>query len=366
MSLLLLVAMGQGVFLSAALLLSRQSGLQLANRLLAGLVFLFAVIIGHAWMDLNGLFASYPHLAASIATLPLLIGPLLWLYLQNLLHGEPLSRRSAWHFLPFAMALLAWVPYYLQPLEVKLALMAPHTQLPWYLGVFGLLKALHLGAYLVLAYRQIALEDRERPGQAVVRSLRRLTALLGLGLGLDVLLFAAETLGLPVPVSSDLWAAAVLTGFVYGLAFYAMRMPIGYRLPTPAARSGKSAQSLLSEPERNQFLEKLAASMEQEQLYRDGELSLETLASHLALTPHELSQLINQSLSVNFQEYLNGYRVRALQAAMLDTANCDATILGLALGVGFNSKSSLNRVFKHQTGMTPSQFRDNQGPHSPS
>lgn len=363
-SLLLLVAMGQGVFLSAALLLSRHSELQLANRLLAALVFLFALIIGHAWMDVNGLFASYPHLATSIATLPLLVGPLLWWYLQNLLNGEPLSRRSLWHFLPFAIALLAWAPYYLQPVDVKLALMAPRMQLPWYLGAFGLLKALHLGAYLLLAYRQIAREDRERPGQAMVHSLRRLTALLGVGLGLDALLFVAEAAGLPVPVSSDLWAAAVLTGFVYGLAFYAMRMPMGYRLPTPSPR-GKPAESLLSPAERSQFLEKLNSSMEQEQLYRDGELSLETLASHLALTPHELSQLINQSLSVNFQEFLNGYRVRALQAAMRDAANRDATILDLAMGVGFNSKSSLNRVFKNQTGMTPSQFRGAEGPQSP-
>lgn len=356
--------MGQGLFLSAALLLSRQSEMQLANRLLSGLVLLFAAIIGHAWMEANGMFASFPHLVASIATLPLLIGPLLWLYLQNLLQGERLSRRSMWHFLPFALAMLAWAPYYLQPLDVKLAMMAPRAQLPWFLGAFGLLKALHVGLYLWSSYRLIVRADRERSDQALVRSLRRLTVLLGVGLGIDALLFAAEFFEVPVPLSSDLWGAVVLTGFVYGLAFYAMRLPIGYRLPVPIPRT-KAAESLLGATERSQFLEKLTVSMEQEQLYRDGELSLETLASHLALTPHELSQLINQSLSVNFQEYLNGYRVRALKAAMQDATNREATILELAMAVGFNSKSSLNRVFKNQTGMTPSQFRDAHGPVSP-
>jgi hypothetical protein len=45
-----------------------------------------------------------------------------------------------------------------------------------------------------------------------------------------------------------------------------------------------------------------------------------------------LSQLINQSFEVNFQEYVNGYRVRALQAAMQDEKNQDVTILGPGAG----------------------------------
>lgn len=97
-------------------------------------------------------------------------------------------------------------------------------------------------------------------------------------------------------------------------------------------------------------------------MYRDGALTLEQLTHHLALTPHELSQLINQSFQMNLQEFLNGYRVAALQQALRDDtsrpADARRTILDLALGAGFNSKSSLNRVFKTHTGMTPTQFRD--------
>jgi AraC-like DNA-binding protein len=362
--------MGQGLFLSATLLLSRQGELRVANRLLSALVLLFTLVIAHAWLDLNGLFGPYPKLASSIATLPLLVGPLLWLYLQNLLRGQSLGPRSAWHGLPFGLALLAWAPVYLQTPVTTAELAAPGTPLPGALAAFGILKALHLGGYLLASYRLVLQTDQGQPGQALVHSLRRLTALLAWGLGLDALIFVAEALGLPVPVSSDLLGAAVLAAFVYGLAFYAMRLPVGYRPPAPepapeATPAQRPADDLLSAPERAQFLDKLNASMAQEHLYRDGELSLEQLATHLALTPHELSQLINRSLSMNLQEYLNGYRVRALQAAIQDPANRNASILDLALGVGFNSKSSLNRVFKSKTGMTPSQFRDTHGPAEP-
>ena len=222
--------MGQGLFLSASLWFSSQHELRVANRLLSTLVLLFALFIGHAWLGVNGLFGSYPHLATSVATLPLLVGPLLWLYLQNLLQGEPLTRRSVAHGLPFLLALLAWAPYYLQSADVKLALMVPRTQLPWYLGVFGAIKAIHVCTYVLLSHRLIVRTDRQTPDQALVRSLRRLTLLLGWGLGINAAVFAAEIFELAVPVSSDTWGAAVLTCFV--------RHAFAHRLPAADATCG--------------------------------------------------------------------------------------------------------------------------------
>lgn len=357
-SLALLLAVGQGLFLATSLLIGPDRALRLPNRLLAALLLALVAIIGHAWLGVNAMFGDYPQLASAIATLPLLVGPLLWLYLRSLLQGACMSWRSGVHLLPFALALVAWAPYYLQSPEWKLALLAGRSHLPWYLAAFGALKALHLAGYLVGCYRLIRRCNAAEPAHGLVRSLHRLTLWLGAGLAVDAALFLAEVLELPVPVSSDLWGAAVLTGFVYGLAFYAMRLPLGYQPPMPLAVANTPSESLLSPDERSQFLLKLTHSMEQAQMYRNGGLTLEQLAQHLALTPHELSQLINQSFQMNLQEFLNGYRVAALQQAMRDGANANNTILDMALGAGFNSKSSLNRVFKIHTGLTPTQFRD--------
>ncbi len=357
-SVVLLLAMGQSLFLAANLLMGPDRALRLPNRLLAALLLVLVAIIGHAWLGVNALFGDYPHLASAIATLPLLIGPLLWLYLRSLLQGSPLSWRSGLHALPFGLALLAWAPYYFQPPEWKLALLAARSHLPWYLAAFGAAKALHLAVYLGACYRLIRRCRQAEPTQGLVRSLHRLTLWLGAGLALDALLFAAEVLEWPTPVSSDLGGAVVLVGFVYGLAFYAMRLPLSYQplqLPAPASTP---SESLLSPAERTQFLQKLTDSMAQAQMYRNGALTLEQLAQHLALTPHELSQLINQSFQMNLQEFLNGYRVAALQQALREPGNANSTVLDLALGAGFNSKSSLNRVFKAHTGMTPTQFRE--------
>ncbi|OYU76641.1 MAG: AraC family transcriptional regulator, partial [Burkholderiales bacterium PBB5] len=350
---------GQGLFLGGALLVKPHSSLALANRLLAGLVLVLVLIIGHAWLGLDGGYGRFPRLAGAIAPLPLLIGPLLWLYLRALLHPAGLPRLAWAHLAPFALALLAWAPYLVLGPAPHLAGAPEASRLPWVLGAFGALKALHLGVYLLLCWRLIAHADAHNPGQPLVQSLRRLTLGLGAGLGATALLFALEALDIAPPVSSDLAGAVVLTGFVYGVAFYAMRLPLGYRpaVLEPGGRQVTPAASLLSPQDTARFLSNLTASMEHDHAYRDGELSLEQLAQRLALTPHELSQLINQSFGMNLSDYLNGYRVAALKAALCDPAHQSATVLELALAAGFNSKSSLNRVFKKHTGQTPTEYR---------
>ncbi len=336
----------------------RQTSQHLANRLLAALLLLFVLMIGHAWLGVQNLYRSYPHSAAAITTLPLLIGPLLWLYLRSLLLGQRLTRRDAWHALPFAAALLIWLPYYLLPGQTKYAMMVLQQGVPVHILWFAGFKVLHLLGYLLLCLRLIVQVRNQRPEQTLPRNLYRLTLLLGVGIMLDAGLFALEQLNPDWPEYADTVGGVTLTLFVYGLAMLSLRLPDGY-LPQALAESAKPryANSLLSGQQRQEFLQRLASSMEQDQLYRNGELKLEELAAHLALTGHELSQLINEECGVNFQEYLNRFRVEALKQSLQDPAQQGATILDLALAAGFNSKSSLNRAFKKHTGSTPSEWR---------
>ncbi|MCV2364885.1 helix-turn-helix transcriptional regulator [Paucibacter sp. DJ1R-11] len=374
---LLALALAQSLLLAVALLLVRREGgaRRPGQGLLAALVLLLAVFMAHAWLDLDGALHQAPRLQRLLGPLPLLMGPLLWLSLRRLLQqGPPLNRRSAWHGLPFALASLAWLPLLIWPPQLQAE--GDSQALPGPLLVFGLFKAAHLAAYLFLSLRLLrqagaALKQQEAAASAalqtsLVRSLAGLSFLLAGGLALAALLFLAENLGLALPLSSDLCAALAFTAFVHGLAFVAMRLPLGYQPPL-APRSESTPPRPKTPPrlnpdEREQSLARLQASMTQEQRFREGELSLEQLAAHLALTPAELSQLINQSCGLNFQEFLNGHRVEALKLSMRAPENRDKAILDLALEAGFNSKSSLNRVFKKHTGLTPSQYREGAEP----
>jgi AraC-like DNA-binding protein len=171
---------------------------------------------------------------------------------------------------------------------------------------------------------------------------------------LSVAALAVEFFELPLPLSSDAIGAIALLCFVYGTAALAMRLPLGYK-PQAEPVKARYSDKLLPEADRVRHLAALTAAMEEGHAYRDGELKLEQLAGQVAMTAHELSQLINDACGVNFQDYLNRYRVEELKAAL--HADARGSILDLALAAGFNSKSALNRAFKKHTGMTPSQFR---------
>ena len=97
--------------------------------------------------------------------------------------------------------------------------------------------------------------------------------------------------------------------------------------------------------------------MERQRPYLNNQLKIDDLAQQVSLSPKLLSNLINREFKVNFFEYINRYRLKEV-SAYLNNPDMDAqSIIELAFLAGYNSKSSFNRLFKLDTGKTPSQFR---------
>ena len=59
---------------------------------------------------------------------------------------------------------------------------------------------------------------------------------------------------------------------------------------------------------------------------------------------------------MNFNEFINGYRLSDFQSRAGKPEYEHFTILGLAYECGFNSKSVFNEFFKKSTGFTPSAW----------
>ena len=97
--------------------------------------------------------------------------------------------------------------------------------------------------------------------------------------------------------------------------------------------------------------------MKKQRPYLNNQLKIDDLAQQVSLSPKLLSNLINREFKVNFFEYINRYRLKEV-SAYLNNPDMDAqSIIELAFLAGYNSKSSFNRLFKLDTGKTPSQFR---------
>ena len=103
------------------------------------------------------------------------------------------------------------------------------------------------------------------------------------------------------------------------------------------------------------IIKRLTELMEKEKLFIDEDFSLKKLSYELSITPHQLSQLLNEKLNSNFNAYINQYRIQEAKKMLIDEP--DRSIISVSSSVGFNSKSSFYRSFTQSAGKTPYKYR---------
>lgn len=96
--------------------------------------------------------------------------------------------------------------------------------------------------------------------------------------------------------------------------------------------------------------------MEIEKAYLNPELNLSDLAKIANLSRGQLSEIINTAFKMNFNDFVNSYRVEAVKTMLKDNKHQQLSLLGIAQDCGFNSKATFNRVFKKLTDSSPSEF----------
>jgi AraC-like DNA-binding protein len=113
----------------------------------------------------------------------------------------------------------------------------------------------------------------------------------------------------------------------------------------------------LDESLAQNLMEELATIMEEQQVYRQNELSLPDLAKSLGISVHQLSELLNVHLGLSFYDYINSRRLE-YASNLLKNPDCHLRILDIAFEAGFNNKNSFYRAFKENFGFTPNQYRE--------
>ncbi|MCX6565048.1 MAG: helix-turn-helix domain-containing protein [Candidatus Aminicenantes bacterium] len=119
----------------------------------------------------------------------------------------------------------------------------------------------------------------------------------------------------------------------------------------------KYVGSSLDPQEAKEYLKKMLYLVEVKKIYKDADVSLNSLAKQLSTSPRNLSQIINEHLGLHFHAFINKYRVEEAKKILLSPEANQTSILEIGYEVGFNSKSAFNRAFKDFIEMTPSQFK---------
>ncbi|MBR6325721.1 MAG: helix-turn-helix domain-containing protein [Lachnospiraceae bacterium] len=92
--------------------------------------------------------------------------------------------------------------------------------------------------------------------------------------------------------------------------------------------------------------------------YASFDLTLETIASAVQLSPAYLSHRFKKVTGHSFKEYLNNVRIRNAAQQLLVT---DDSITKIALGCGFSSSNYFKDVFRRLHGVSPRAYRSGHG-----
>jgi AraC-like DNA-binding protein len=109
----------------------------------------------------------------------------------------------------------------------------------------------------------------------------------------------------------------------------------------------------------DEWKSKISVLLESEKIYEDPELSLTQVAKQLKTNPSLLSKVINQGFQLNFNDFINNYRITAVKEKLQAGEQKTQTLLGIAYDCGFNSKATFNRAFKKATGLSPKEWLNN-------
>ncbi|GMN08901.1 helix-turn-helix domain-containing protein [Croceitalea sp. MTPC9] len=112
----------------------------------------------------------------------------------------------------------------------------------------------------------------------------------------------------------------------------------------------------IEETRATELLESLDELMRTKKLYKNADLKLAEVAKQIALSTHQMSQLLNDNLGKSFPNWLNEYRIH--EAKELIRSHDKYSIESIGYECGFNSKSTFYTAFKRITQTTPSQFKE--------
>ena len=112
----------------------------------------------------------------------------------------------------------------------------------------------------------------------------------------------------------------------------------------------------LTREKRDQILALIEEYFETAKPYLKHGYSLRNLSEDLDVAYTYLSFIINREYGLNFNDFINKYRIKYLRSLMESPDAHMYTLEGLANQAGFSSRSTFYRAFQKTTGKMPSAF----------
>ena len=342
----------------------------------AFLLFYFAVMLLQITlkvMSKTWLMENWGFLYGLSHFLPLLYGPLIFLFARQTLSGSKRRAADYLHFLPFAV-MSAYIF-----LDMQFGFTHQALHIFYWPGPGLALKLISVLVYHFLAlqhwtkYRSTLKNYFSETQRLQVTWIRQLiTASFIVCTIISVALYLLYV-NHPKSLPYRYWFG-VLTVFIYWVSYSALVRPSVFSFIRGYAKEEKSqppelprlvihrasrkySNSGLTGDDIQSIQKTLKKVTEEHKPYLNPELTINELAALIPCNRHHLSQVLNESLNNSFYDYINYYRVEEAKQLLMSTAKENHKISSIAYDAGFNSLSTFNEIFRKHTGTTPSQYR---------
>lgn len=356
-----------GIFLGL-LLLTIKKGKRQTHTFLG--LFLLSICIQHFETILyeTHLLASYPYFMFISNPIILLLGPFGYLFFKSALIPH---YKFSWHelsfFIPAFFFLVLSIPMFAMSYADKLKILEDAYKRGYSqeLDLATIIMAFHAGLFLFLSIK--LLNDYGVFNFNI--KLKNHTHRVWLFTILSALIFLYSVW--VVEIFFPIKIITIISNFdlpilIFVISFFSLRDILNAKNTqiTELSKTQKEIgnikyeKSILREEDIAKYIPQLKNVFEIEALYKDQNLSQNSLAQKLGVSPQTLSQLLNQHLRVSFNELVNEYRIEAVKKLLRDPAYIKYSIFGIATECGFSSKASFNALFKKNVGVTPSAYRE--------
>jgi len=337
------------------------------NYVFAALLFCLGTCQYYSLLVITDTLAVYHYLGFLHLPFLCMSGPAFYLCFKSVFWQDfKLKRRDALHSLPVMITMLLIIPLVTADENIKKeVLLHPPSfrtgnfMRTYYPSVISAILVAGLG-YLIAFMKECSFlfsikylrENRVPPVITAVIALLSLTGVLYV-ISVAISNFIPDTKYFYHAIIEIL---SILLLFTVLLIYYMSKGDDNYfsalRIQEDRRRYEKSRTGNLDIP---RTISRLKQLMEEEKIYRDENINLNSLAAILEIESYQLSQVINENFNQNYNSYINSYRIEEAKKLLVDEPG--NTIVHIAYAVGFNSHGPFYEWFSKQTGESPSVYR---------
>lgn len=292
----------------------------------------------------------------------LFFGSTVYLFTQSSLLGKPFSYKDLRHYIPGVVYIIMVVLVFMLPSSFAISMPVKINNLFLTISLFMGTALVFNITYWVLSYRMFTtfkkrLKD-ELSFAVKTQFFQYFLISIGFCLLCWVTIYFISIFGNDKMIerSSRQFIWLSIAFIILFIAYYSMKEPDLFKITGLIPSPKKYIQSKLSQSDLDNLKNKLEQLMIDKKPYLNRKLLKTELADMLGVSNPEIARLLNESIGMNFFEFVNYYRIKEfVELSKTDKAK-NLTFFGIAQDAGFNSKTTFNKSFKELMGTSPKEY----------